>query len=324
MLGYLARRILGLVPLLVGISFVSFAVIQLAPGSPVDRITDLNPKASPEVRARLEEAFGLNQPLHVQYAQWLRRIVVGDFGKSFAPDRRPVLEKIVEALPVTLLLDGLSLLLILALGIPVGVLSATRPYSMPDRILTVFVFLGFAMPTFWFAMLCMLAFGVELDWLPISGLTSLDYETLSPGARFVDRARHLVLPVAVSALTGLAGISRYMRSSMLEVVRQDYITTARAKGLPERAVIYNHAFRNALLPVVTILGLSLPSLIGGSVIFETIFAIPGMGRLFYDAVMSRDYPVVMGVLIIGAVLTLLGNLLADLSYALADPRLRRR
>jgi peptide/nickel transport system permease protein len=321
---YLARRVLGLVPLLIGISFVSFAVIQLAPGSPVDRITDLNPKASPEVRARLEEAFGLDQPMHVQYLRWLRRIVVGDFGKSFAPDRRPVFDKIAEALPVSLLLESLSLLLILALGIPLGVLSATRPYSLVDRVMTVFVFLGFAMPTFWFALLCMLAFGVELGWLPVSGLTSIGYETLGPLERFVDRVEHLLLPVTVSALTGLAGISRYMRSSMLEVVRQDYITTARAKGLPERTVIYRHAFRNALLPVVTILGLSLPSLIGGSVIFETMFAIPGMGRLFYDAVMSRDYPVVMGVLIIGAVLTLLGNLLADVSYVLADPRLRRR
>jgi len=323
-IGYLVRRIAGIVPLLVGISFISFFVIQLAPGSPVERLTELNPKASPEVRERLEKAFGLDKPLHVQYWRWLQKIAKGDFGTSFATDRRPVLDKIAEALPVTLLLNSLSLLLILVMGIPIGVYSATHPYSLSDRVTTVFVFLGFAMPTFWFALLCMLLFGVDLRWLPISGLVSMNYDMLGPLGKASDLALHLVLPVSVSALTGLAGISRYMRSSMLEVVRQDYITTARAKGLTERAVIYRHALRNALLPVITILGLSLPALIGGSVIFETIFAIPGMGRLFYDAVLSRDYPLVMGILIIGAILTLFGNLLADVSYAIADPRLRRR
>ena len=324
MLRYLARRLAGLVPMLIGISFVSFVVIQLAPGSPVERLTDLNPKAGPEVRERLEKAFGLDQPLHVQYWRWLKKITVGDFGNSFASDRRPVLDKIKDPLQVTLLLNLLSLTLILAIGLPIGIYSATHPYSFPDRVLTVLVFIGFAMPTFWFALLCMMFFGAELGWLPISGLGSLDYESMPLGARLWDRASHLILPVSISALTGLAGISRYMRSSMLEVVRQDYITTARAKGLSERTVIYRHALRNALLPVVTILGLSLPSLIGGAVIFETIFAIPGMGLLFYDGVLARDYPLVMGVLIIGALLTLVGNLLADLTYAVVDPRLRRQ
>ena len=324
MTSYLVRRVLGLIPLLIGITFVSFFVIQLAPGSPVDVATDLNPKASAEVRERLQKTFGLDQPLHVQYGQWLGRISRGDFGRSFAPHNRQVAEMIREALPITLLLNVMSLCLIMGIGIPIGVLSATRQYSVPDRITTVFVFIGFAMPGFWFALLCMLLFGVELGWLPISGLQSLDYEMLTLPQKILDRARHLILPVGIAGLTGLAGISRYMRSSMLEVVRQDYVTTARAKGLDERTVIYKHALRNALLPVITILGLSLPALIGGSVIFETIFAIPGMGRLFYDAVLSRDYPLVMGVLVISAVLTLLGNLLADVSYALADPRLRRR
>ena len=324
MLGYLLRRIAGLVPLLIGISFVSFVVIQLAPGSPVERLTDLNPKASPEVRERLEKAFGLDQPLHVQYWRWLQRMVKGDFGASFATDRRPVLDKIKDAMPVTLALNLLELMLILAIGIPIGVYSATRQYSIQDRITTVFVFLGFAMPTFWFALLCMMVFGVQLGWLPISGLKSMEHDALGPLARLLDYAAHLVMPVLVAALTGLAGISRYMRSSMLEVIRQDYVTTARAKGLSERDVVYRHALRNALLPVITILGLSLPGLIGGSVIFETIFAIPGMGRLFYDGVMMRDYPLVMGVLVLGAALTLVGNLLADVCYAIADPRLRRR
>jgi peptide/nickel transport system permease protein len=323
-ISYLARRVLGLVPLLIGITFVSFFVIQLAPGSPVDVATDLNPKASAEVRERMQKIYGLDQPLPVQYWRWLKRISRGDFGVSFAPDGRPVAEKIRDALPITLLLNVMSLCLIMGVGIPIGILSATRQYSLPDRVTTVFVFIGFAMPGFWFALLCMLLFGVELGWLPISGLESLDYAQLTWSEKIMDRAQHLIMPVGIAGLTGLAGISRYMRSSMLEVVRQDYVTTARAKGLQERTVIYKHALRNALLPVITILGLSVPSLIGGSVIFEQIFAIPGMGRLFYDAVMSRDYPLVMGILVIGAVLTLLGNLLADVSYAVADPRLRRR
>jgi len=321
-LAYLARRIAGLVPMLVGISFVSFIVIQLAPGSPVERFTDLNPKASPEVRERLEKAFGLDQPLHVQYWRWLTRIAGGDFGTSFNSDRRPVLDKIKDAMPVTLLLNALEIVLILAIGIPIGIYSAVHPYSRYDRLVTVFVFLGFAMPTFWIALLAMLFFGVQLGWLPISGLVSLDHEQLSAAGRAWDLASHLIMPVTVSALTGLAGISRYMRSSMLEVIRQDYITTARAKGLEERAVIYRHALRNALLPVITILGLSLPGLIGGSVIFETIFAIPGMGRLFYDAVMSRDYPLVMAGSFFFATMVVVANLIADVLYAVVDPRIR--
>ncbi len=324
MLEYLIRRLIGLIPLLLGITFISFLVIHMAPGSPIDLLTDMNPDASPELRERLEQHWGLDKPYHVQYWIWLKRVAVGDFGRSLSRDARPVLDKIREALPVTLLLNSLSLALILLTAIPIGVYSATHQYSTADRLTTVFVFLGFAMPTFWLALLCMMLFGVQLGWVPISGLKSLDYETLSLAGKILDRVRHLVLPVSISAVTSLAGLSRYMRSSMLEVFRQDYITTARSKGLSERAVVYRHALRNALLPVITILGLSLPGLIGGSVIFETIFAIPGMGRLFYNSVMMRDYTVVMGILVIGAVLTLLGNLLADVSYAIVDPRLRRR
>jgi peptide/nickel transport system permease protein len=320
---YLIRRIAGLVPLLIGITFVSFFVIQLAPGSPVELMTDMNPDASPELRQKLEEYWGLDEPVHVQYWRWLKRVAVGDFGISFSTDRRPVADKIWAALPITLFLNALSLCLIMAMAIPIGIYSATHPYTLGDRSATVFVFLGFAMPTFWLALLCMMLFGAELGWLPISGLKSLDHESMSFLGRVADRAKHLILPVCIASLTSLAGLSRYMRSSMLEVVRQDYITTARAKGLSERAVIYRHALRNALLPVVTILGLSIPGLIGGSVIFETIFAIPGMGRLFYDGVLMRDYMVVMGVLVMGAVLTLIGNLLADIMYAVVDPRLRR-
>ncbi len=324
MLAYLARRLAGFVPMLLGISFVSFMVMALAPGNPVDLMTDMNPKASPEARVKLEQYYGLDKPLPVQYGLWLKRVVQGDLGTSFSRDRRPVLDKIVEALPITLLLNVIELVLILALAIPIGIYSAARQYSLGDRIATVLIFLGFAMPGFWLALLAMSFFGEHLQLLPISGLRSIDFESLSPTGKLLDLAAHLTLPIATSVVTGLAGMSRYVRSSMLEVLRQDYVQTARSKGLSERTVLLRHAMRNALLPVVTLLGLSLPGLIGGSVIAETIFAIPGMGRLFFTAVMSRDYPVVMGITLFGAVLTLFGNLLADLLYVAVDPRLRKR
>jgi len=319
---YLVKRILLMIPLLLGITIVSFAVIHLAPGKPTDMATMMNPKVSLEARARLEKLYGLDKPLHVQYWNWLKRLAVLDFGRSFAPDREFVLSKIGRRLPITILINVLSMVIIFLVAIPIGVYSATHQDSLFDRGTTVFVFIGFATPTFWLALLMMILFGVNLGWLPISGIKSLTYEQLSLWGQFWDRTAHLVMPVVLSAFGGLAGMSRYMRANMLEVARQDYITTARAKGLSERAVIYKHALRNALMPVITILGLSVPSLIGGSVIFESIFAIPGMGQLFYASVMSRDYPMVMGGLVIGAVLTLAGNLLADVGYALADPRIR--
>lgn len=311
-----------MIPIFLGITIISFAVMHLAPGAPTEMQTMMQPKVSLEARARLNAIYGLDKPLHVQYWDWLKRLSHFDFGRSFSPDRRPVLDKIIERLPVTLSLNVLSMSLILIVAVPLGIVSAVRRYSLFDKFTTVFVFLGFAMPGFWLALLLMLLFGVYLDWLPISGLKSLNYECLSLGGKAADLALHLILPVFISAFGGLAGMSRYMRSSMLEVIRQDYILTARSKGLSERTVIFKHALRNALLPVVTILGLSLPGLIGGSVIFESIFAIPGMGQLFYGAVMARDYPVVMGELVIGAALTLFGNLIADISYALVDPRIR--
>jgi len=322
MLQYVAKRLLFMAPLLVGITIICFSVMHLAPGSPTDLQTQMNPRASAEAQARLRAMYDLDKPLYHQYWIWVQKLAVLDLGQSFSTDHRPVADKILERLPITILLNCLSLILILALAIPIGVLSAVHQNSLFDKLTSVFVFIGFAMPTFWLALLLMILFGVQLGWLPISGIRSLNYEYLPAGAAFWDLIKHLILPVMLSAFGGLAGLSRYMRSNMLEVIRQDYIMTARAKGLSERAVIYKHALRNALLPVITILGLSIPGLIGGSVIFETIFAIPGMGQLFYMSVMARDYPVVMGILFIGAVLTLLGNLIADVSYAVADPRIR--
>jgi len=322
LLNYILRRLIFMVPLLIGITIICFAVIHLAPGSPTDLQTQMNPRASAEVKERLRALYELDKPLHEQYLSWLKKIVVLDLGNSFSPDGRPVADKILERIPITIIINALSLGLIIAVALPVGVASAVRRNSLFDKVTTVLVFVGFAMPTFWLALLLMILFGIHLGWLPISGIRSLNYEYLPPFSAFADLVKHLILPVFLSAFGGIAGFSRYIRSNMLEVIRQDYITTARAKGLSERTVIYKHALRNALLPVITILGLSVPGLIGGSVIFETIFAIPGMGQLFYMSVMSRDYPVIMGILVIGAVLTLVANLLADVCYALADPRIR--
>jgi peptide/nickel transport system permease protein len=322
MWAYIAKRLLLMAPLLVGITLVSFVVIHLAPGTPVELQTTMNPKVSLEAQKRLKELYGLDKPLMVQYWDWLQRMAFLDFGRSFSPDRRPVWDKIKERIGVTISLNLLSMLIILGVAVPIGVMAAVRPHSWFDRGTTLFVFFGFAMPTFWLALLLIMFFGVHLDWLPISGLTSLTFSQLSFWGKIRDLAAHITLPVLVAAFGGLAGMSRYMRGNMLEVIRQDYITTARAKGLPEGTVIFKHALRNALLPVITILGLSVPGMIGGSVIFESIFAIPGMGQLFYGAVMARDYPLVMGELVIGAFLTLVGNLLADLGYALVDPRIR--
>ena len=319
---FLLKRLLTMIPLLFGITIISFSVMHLAPGEPTALQTELNPRVTAEVRERLRAFYGLDKPLHIQYLNWLKRIVRLDFGRSFSPDNRPVIDKVLERMPVTISLNIMAELLILLIAVPLGVFSATHQNSWLDRGTTVFVFIGFATPTFWAALLLMILFGVNLGWLPISGLRSLDFELLSPWGKIVDLAKHVVLPVSLMALTGLAGMSRYMRSAMLEEIRQDYVATARAKGLREGKVVYKHALRNALLPVITIMGLSLPGLIGGSVIFESIFAIQGMGKLFYDSVLARDYPVVMGILVMGAFLTLLGNLLADISYALADPRIR--
>lgn len=323
MLAYILKRLLLLIPLLIGITLVTFVVMRLSPGKPTDMLTDMNVKVSAESKERLAKLYGLDKPWHVQYALWLKRMARLDFGQSFRDDR-PVIKKIAERLPATLLLNVCSLGLIFLIAVPLGVLSAVKQNSFFDRATTVFVFVGFSTPTFWLALVMMIVFGLKLGWLPISGLRSLSFDELTAIEKIIDVARHLALPVAVSAFTGLAGLSRYMRNGMLEVIRHDYIRTARAKGLPENKVIYKHALRNALLPIVTLLGLYLPELIGGSFIFETIFAYPGMGRLGYDAVMARDYPVVMGVGVIAAFLTLIGNFLADIAYAYVDPRIRYR
>ena len=320
---WFGKRLLALVPTFIGITIISFSVMHMAPGEPMSLQADFNPKMTPEMRQRLRAQYGLDKPLYVQYGKWLKGLVQLDLGRSFSPDRRKVWDKIKERLPITILINVLSMILIILVAVPLGVWAAVRQNSLFDQVTTVLVFIAYAAPAFWVALLLMLYFGIELNWLPVSGLhTLMGYDRMDVWHKVLDWGKHLILPVFVSAIGGLAGFSRYTRSSMLEVLRQDFITTARAKGLPERTVIYRHALRNALLPLITILGLSIPGLIGGSVIFESIFAIPGVGQLMWSAVMARDYPVLMGNLVIVAVMTLLGNLLADMGYAAADPRIR--
>lgn len=321
MLLFIARRFIGILPLLIGITIISFAVIHVAPGGPVELATSLRADVSAQAREKLIRLYGLDKPLHVQYADWVTRLIKFDFGDSFIDGRR-VIVKIAERLPITLLINVLSLLLIFIFAIPIGITSATRANSFYDRAMTVFVFVGFAMPTFWLALLLMSFFGIKLQILPILGIKSIFFDQLSLFGKILDIAKHLVLPVFISAFVSLAGMSRYIKTNMLNVLHENYIRTARAKGLPESKVIYKHALKNALLPIITILGLSIPGLIGGSVIIETIFSIPGMGRLAFEAVMARDYPVIMAILVISALLTLLGNLIADISYCWADPRIR--
>jgi len=323
MFSYLTKRLLLMIPLIFGITLITFTVIHLAPGNPVEVQTEMSLKVTAQAKENLKKLYGLDKPLHVQYLNWIARFVKLDFGKSFV-DGRKVLDKIAERIPITLTINILSMLIIFVIAIPIGILSATKQYSLFDKLSTVFVFVGFSTPAFWLALLLMILFGVNMGILPISGIQSIDVSDMGPFERLLDWIRHLILPVGISAFGGIAGLSRYSRSSMLEVIRQDYIKTARAKGLKESKVIFRHAFRNALMPIVTILGLSVPGLIGGGVIFETIFAIPGMGQLFYASTMSRDYPTIMGILVIGAILTLFGNLIADISYALVDPRVRAK
>ena len=321
--------------MLIGISLISFFIMHLAPGDITSNEASFNPRASEESRQKLREIYNLDKPVIVQYGLWLQRISKLDFGNSFSSHQRPVLweEKdkngnitkglIQEALPITLMINLLGILIIFSISIVLGTLASVRQNTWVDRSITLFVFIGFAIPGFWLALLLMYWTGVVNQWLPISGLHSPGYLNLSATAQFLDLLKHLALPVFISSLSGLAGISLYVRNGMLEVLNQDFITTARAKGINEKRVVFVHALKNAILPLITIVGLSIPGLIGGSVIAESIFAIPGMGKLFYDAVLMRDFPVIMGILTIGSFLTLIGNLLADLGYAWADPRVRK-
>ena len=303
-----------MIPTLLLITVVTFLIMLMAPGDPLSSFVD--PTITRAELERLREKWGLNDPWYIQYLRWAGNFFTGDFGHSLAYNR-PVLELVLDRLPSTLLLTTTALLLALIVAIPVGVISAIRQYSAFDNLATSFAFFGLAMPNFWFGLLLIWLFSVYLGWLPSFGMQSIDR-----GMAIDEVAKRLIMPAIVLGTASMASYTRYMRSSLLEVIRQDYIRTARAKGLNERVVIYKHALKNALIPVATLLGFELPSLISGALVTEQVFGWPGLGYFTWRAVLRRDYPVVMGMLTATAALTLLGNLLADISYAFLDPRVR--
>jgi len=314
---YLIRRLFYTFITLVGISVISWIIITQAPGSPI-AIT-LDPKVSPKIVEQMEKNYDLDKPIYQQYFLWLKRLFTGNL-YSFK-DGRPVLDKIGERIWNTLLLNFVSILIIFSLAIPLGIFSARRQYTFLDNLGTFGAYLGISIPGFWLAYLLILG-TVKLFGYPVLGMRSFVTEDLTSLEIVMDRLWHLMLPSIILAIGGIAALSRYTRSSMLEVIRQDYVRTAKAKGLPEETVYYKHALRNALLPIVTLFGFLIPGLIGGSIIMETVFAWPGIGRLAYQAVLARDYPVVMTINTISAVLVLIGNFIADMLYAIVDPRIR--
>lgn len=319
MAAYVARRALQAVPLLFGISIVIFLMLQMAPGGPLASGEASAARLTPEQIERLRGAYGLDDPLSVQYLRWVGGLLQGDWGTSYSTGR-PVLTVIAERIPTTLLLSGSAFAVAILIAVPVGVAAATRQYSIFDYLSTGLTFAGIATPSFWFGLMLLFVFTSTLGWLPSSGLEDLrrDHEGF---AAVWDRVQHLLMPVAVLALIATANLTRYVRSSMLEVLGRDYIRTARGNGLPERVVVVQHGLRNAAIPVVTIAIITIPELFLGAVITESIFAIPGMGRLFIESANLRDYPVLLGILVIASVLVVLANLLADVLYGLLDPRI---
>ena len=318
---FLIKRLMEIIPTLWGITIICFLVIHLAPGNPVRSEGTFNPNISMESLEKMKKIYHLDEPLWKQYTIWLNHLIRLDFGRSLV-DGKKVIEKIGKRLPITIIINTASLFIIIIISVPLGVISAVKENSLFDKFFTVFVFAGYSIPAFWLALLLMILFGVHLRLLPISGIHSIGAENLGIFPYIWDMIKHLVLPVSISAFAGLAAFSRYTRKGVIQVLKEPYIKLAYAKGLSQNEIIFKHALKNALLPLITILGLALPTIIGGSVIFETIFSIPGMGQLFYQSAMSRDYPTIMGVLVIGASLTLIGNLLADVLYILVDPRLK--
>lgn len=316
MKSYFIRRLIQLLPLLIGISFIIFMLLVLAPGNPVDMLVFGNPDVKPEDIARLRKIYGLDDPIYIRYFKWLGNVLRGDFGYS-RRWYRSNLDLIKIHLPRTLILSIVSLFISLIIAIPIGVYSAVRQYSFVDYLVTFLAFIGRSMPTFWFGIMMILLFAVYLKWLPPGGMSTIGME-----GNILDRAKYLIMPSIVLGLANTTGWMRYMRSSLLEVIRQDYIRTARAKGLPERTVIYKHALRNALIPIVTLIMLTIPGLFAGATITETVFNYPGMGLLLYEAIIGADYSLAITCLLFLSLLTILFNFLADIVYVLIDPRIK--
>jgi len=322
MLFYTLRRLAYLIPTLLGITIVTFVIISLAPGNPVDLIQSgvMSSGISIEGYNEMLRLYGLDKPILIRYGVWLERLLTLDFGNSFL-DHRPVIVKIWERLPATLILNLASLALASLLAIPLGLYSAVRQYSLFDKLGGTILYMLYSLPEFWVAVVLIMVFGVKLQALPFIGMESVDARELGFFPYLWDRILHMILPTICLTYGSLAYLSRFVRGSTLEVIRQDYIRTARAKGLDDARVVYRHVFKNTLIPVLTLLGILLPTLISGSVILEYIFSWPGIGQLFFEAVLSRDYPTVMGLSFMTAVMVLLGTLVADLLCAWADPRI---
>ena len=316
-----ARRLLQAVIIVAIAATVTFLLVQLAPGDPFTALVD-NPRIPPEVQARWRERWGLDRPMHEQYVLYLRNLARGELGWSFFQSR-PVADAIADALPNSLLLMGVGLIGAFVLGVGAGVVRAGHRGSVTDRALGAGTLVFYSMPDFWLALMAMLMFAYWIPILPTSGMTTpLLYDYLSPVGKFFDRVLHLILPATTLVLLTAAIIARYQRAAVLDVATQDFVRTARAKGLPERAVLWRHILRNALLPVITLLGLTLPMLVGGDVFIEQVFAWPGLGRLVVGAIAARDHALVMAIVVMGSALVTLGSLLADVLYMVVDPRLR--
>jgi peptide/nickel transport system permease protein len=321
MRGLVARRLLQAVVIVAIAATATFLLVQLAPGDPFTYMVD-NPRVPPGVRERLRARWGLDRPMHEQYVLYLRNLSRGDLGWSFSQSR-PVSDAIADALPNTLLLMGVALIGAFVLGVTAGVVRAGHRGSLTDRALGAGTLVFYSMPDFWLAIMAMLVLAYWLPIFPTTGMkTEVLYDYLSPAGKLADRLRHLLLPATTLVLLTAAIIARYQRAAVLDVATQDFMRTARAKGLPERAVLWRHALRNALLPAITLLGLELPAMVGGAVFIEQVFAWPGMGRLAVGAIGARDHALVMAIVVMASALVTLGSLLADLLYMVADPRLR--
>jgi peptide/nickel transport system permease protein len=323
---YVLRRLAGAIPLVLGIATIIFFLVNLAPGDPT--LLLISPGVTSDVIEQMRVNFGLDQPIHIRYVRWLGAMLTGDFGYSFVYSR-PVVDLLMDALPNTLILSACALVVAFGVGIVLGTIQAVRQYSLLDSSLSVVLLFFYSMPSFWLALMLILTMSLYARnvwdlpiWFPASGMTSTDHDFMSAGARMADRARHLVLPTLSLSLVLTAGIARYMRGSMLEVVRQDFVRTAHAKGLSERVVVFKHALRNALIPIITLVGLYLPYLFSGTVFIEYVFAWPGMGRTIVDAINARDYPVIMAGTFFFASMVVVANLVADVLYAVVDPRIR--
>jgi peptide/nickel transport system permease protein len=323
---YLVRRLLGAIPLVLGIATIVFFAVNLAPGDPT--LYMLSPGMNQEVVEQMRTNFGLDEPVYVRYVKWVGAMLTGDFGFSWTHSR-PVVDVLMSVLPNTLVLSACALAVAFFFGILIGTVQAVRQYSLMDSAMSVVLLFFYSMPSFWLALMLVLTMSLFARnvwdwpiWFPASGMTSTDYDFLSRTAQLRDRIAHLVLPTLSLSLVLTAGIARYMRGSMLEVIRQDYVRTARAKGLSEGAVVFKHALRNALIPIITLVGLYIPVLFSGTVFIEYIFAWPGMGRTIYEAINTRDYPLVMAGSFFFAGMVVVANLIADVLYAVVDPRIR--